>query len=181
MIPVRGSASSHLWGIPEPSPTPERSRSQVPLSPQGRSGSPPETARARSVTVDTTIGSNMWQDCVANQDVTYGSKLPKPCCPAYLLLTKGNPHPEMDGLTEIELKTFQDFVDGENQKNAAGQPFQTDLIFQQTKVGDPARPEGVTGLGCYIATLTCNFKHINCSSANICTDSKAVIIANIYR
>jgi hypothetical protein len=106
------------------------------------------------VTVDSTIGSNMWQDCVVNQDL-HGYKLPKPCCPAYLLLMKGNP--EMDALTESEQKTFQDFVDAENSRNPEGAPFQSDTIFRQTRVGAPARPEGsperCTGR-CIATTLT---------------------------
>jgi len=103
-------------------------------------GPPPPTSQVYGLTVDSTLGSEMWPDCVQNKEVSYGHKLPKPCCPAHLLLTKGDP--EKDELMQSELDTFRHFVDAENSRNPRGAPFLQNNVFQQTQVGAPAGPEG---------------------------------------
>jgi hypothetical protein len=114
-------------------------------------GPPPPSAQAYGLTVDTTIGSQMWPDCVVNKDIIYHNKLPKPCCPAYLLLTKGDP--EKDSLLQSELQTFQAFVDAEISRNPVGAPFLADNVFKQTLVGAPAGPERSPGPRAIAASL----------------------------
>jgi hypothetical protein len=131
---VHGSVSAG-WGPVPPPPA----------------GPPPPTAQVYGLTVDSTLGSEMWPDCILNKEPSYGHKLPKPCCPAYLLLTKGDP--EKDELMQIELDTFRNFVDAENSRNPRGAPYLANNVFQQTQVGAPVGPEGSPDC-CVTARLT---------------------------
>jgi hypothetical protein len=83
-----------------------------------------------SLAQDHTVGSNMWPDVVPNKDVA-GYKLPKATCPAFLLLTKGDP--SGTPLTRCEMKTYEEFVDYQTSRNPMGAPFDIDTVFSQTR------------------------------------------------
>jgi hypothetical protein len=79
---------------------------------------------------DHTVGSQMWPDAVPNKDVM-GYRLPKAACPAYLLLTKGDPRG--GPLTPREQQTYDAFVDYQTSRNPMGAPVQSDTVFSQTR------------------------------------------------
>ena len=79
---------------------------------------------------DHTVGSQMWPDVVPNKDVM-GYHLPKAACPAYLLLTKGDPCGGT--LTRREQKTYDEFVDYQTSRNPMGAPFQAKTVMSQTR------------------------------------------------